>query len=115
MGFYAPEIVIFDIMPPLSFNGEAANQRNWVAFFDQFDGDPKVTFADEYIECSEDLAFVREFTRLEGQVKGKPYDVWTRETNCLRRGGDRWLIIHAHTSIPIDFENMTPCTHLSPE
>ena len=113
MAHYAPEIVTFDIMPPLTYDGAAANRRDWGEFFAQFDGDITITFADEHVECFGDLGFVREFTRLAGNAKGKPLDLWTRETNCLRKVEGRWLIVHAHTSVPVDFETMTPCINLS--
>lgn len=115
MRFYAPDVVLFDMMPPLQFVGEQTNRDNWVAFFGQFDGPIEIEFADEQVTCAGDLGFVHQFTRVGGSMRGKPYSMWTRETNCLRKAGGQWLITHAHASIPVDFESNKPCTDLRPD
>lgn len=115
MRFYAPNVVLFDMMPPLQFEGEKANRDNWVVFFDQFEGPIEIEFAREQITCTDEIGFVHQFTRVGGSMRGRPYSIWTRETNCLRKINGHWLIIHAHASIPVDFETNLPCVKLSPE
>lgn len=114
MQFYAPDVVTFDIMPPIQFSGAAPNRQNWIDFFGQFDGQIEIDFAEEMIACEGDIAFVHELTRVGGQQQGKPFSLWTRETNCLRKREGRWLIVHAHASIPVDFQTQRPCLDLVP-
>lgn len=114
MRFYAPDVVLFDMMPPLQFRGGKANRDNWVTFFGQFDGPIEIEFAAEQVTCAGEIGFVHQFTRVGGSMRGKPYSMWTRETNCLRKIEGHWLITHAHASIPVDFESNTPCTDLCP-
>ena len=114
MTFYAPELQSYDIMPPLQFVGLDQWRRNWESFFGQFAGDQKLEFADLAILCSGDLAVVRGLTRLLGTMGGQPIDVWTRETNILKRIDGAWMVVHDHVSVPVDFATARPCMDLKP-
>lgn len=114
MSFYAPEIVAFDIMPPMQFAGEEAWRGNWVDFLGQFEDDPTLEIEDFRIHCSGDIAFVHGFTRLQGTMGGRPLDSWTRQTNCLRRVDGAWLIVHDHVSVPVDFSTGQALMDLEP-
>lgn len=116
MSFYAPadQIVAFDIMPPLEFDGWDDYRSNWVDFLGQFDGAPSIETRDMAIACSGDVAFVRCLTRLGGVMQGKPVDIWTRETNGMRKIEGTWLVVHDHVSVPVDFSTGQPCMALKP-
>lgn len=114
MAFYAPEIVLYDIMPPLKFEGPEVNRQNWVNFFGAFDDNIRVDADDTTIIIGGDLAVVHEFTRVSGTQKGQPFSAWTRETNVLRKADGRWLIAHAHTSFPVDLASQKACMALEP-
>ena len=114
MSFYAPEIVAFDLMPPIEFVGEDAWRANWVNFFEQFDGNPILELENVEVYCSGDIAFNRGFTRLKGTMQGQPMDMWVRQTNCFHRIDGAWLIIHDHVSVPVDFSTGMALTDLTP-
>ncbi|MBP0661999.1 nuclear transport factor 2 family protein, partial [Mycobacterium tuberculosis] len=38
MRHYAPDVVVFDVMPPLVVKGAEAYRRNWLGWFDALDG-----------------------------------------------------------------------------
>ncbi len=114
MSFYAPEIVSFDLMPPLQFNGWDVYKSNWVNFLKQFDGNPTIETRDMTITCSGDVAFIRNLTRLKGTMQGQHVDMWTRETNGLRKIDGIWLVVHDHVSIPVDLSTGKPSMDLKP-
>ncbi len=114
MSFYSPEIVAFDIMPPLQFVGEDEWRNNWTGFLKQFEGNPTLETRNMTITCSAEVAFVRCLMRIKGKMNGQQMDVWTRVTNCFRKIDDNWLIVHDHVSVPVDFSADKPCLGLKP-
>ena len=116
MSFYAPgdEYVGFDIMPPLQFVGWDAFRTNWINFFQLFDDIPTMEFKHMRVTCSGDVAFVHGFTRIKATMNGQPLDIWTRETNCLRKIDGTWLLVHDHVSVPTDFDSGKALLDLRP-
>lgn len=123
MSFYVPEIYSYDLMAApeadglkLAFDGEAIWRRNWVAFFDMFEDDLEVTIENLTVYQSGDIATVRGLTRLQGTMTSGQYvDMWSRETNVLRRIDGAWLVVHDHVSVPMDFATGQALTTLSPD
>ncbi|MFT4956142.1 MAG: ketosteroid isomerase-like protein [Brevundimonas sp.] len=123
MSFYVPEIYSYDLMAApeadglkLAFDGEDIWRRNWVAFFDMFEDDLEVTIENLTVYQSGDIATVRGLTRLQGTMTSGQYvDMWSRETNVLRRIDGAWLVVHDHVSVPMDFATGQALTTLSPD
>lgn len=123
MSFYVPEIYSYDLMAApeadglkLAFDGEAIWRRNWMAFFDMFEDDLEVTIENLTVYQSGDIATVRGLTRLQGTMTSGQYvDMWSRETNVLRRVDGAWLVVHDHVSVPMDFATGQALTTLSPD
>lgn len=111
MSFYVEgaEYRGFDVMPPFTYDGSDAFRANWERFFDQFEGAPRFEFKDMEIYCSGDVAFVRGLTRFQGTMGGKAIDLWTRETNGLRKIDGVWLLVHDHISVPVDLATGQGC------
>ena len=122
MSFYAEDIYSYDLMAApteaglgMAFDGEYIWRQNWISFFGMFDEDLVITIEDLTVYQQGDLATVYGLTRLEGTIVGGPYvDMWVRETNLLRRVGDRWLVLHDHVSVPFDFATGRALTNLVP-
>lgn len=123
MSFYVPQIYTYDLMAAPepdglkhAFDGEAIWRQNWVTFFEMFQDDLRVTIEDLTVYQSGDIATVRGLTRLEGtMVSGQYVDMWTRETNVMRRVDGKWLIVHDHVSVPMDFATGKALTDLKPK
>lgn len=123
MAFYVPQIYTYDLMAAPepdglkhAFDGEAIWRQNWVTFFEMFKDDLRVTIEDLTVYQSGDIATVRGLTRLEGTMESGQYvDMWTRETNVLRRVNGKWLIVHDHVSVPMDFATGKALTELKPD
>ena len=110
MSFYAPgaETLAFDILPPL--------QYEWEHFLGLFDGQLAVEVRDAKITASGDVAFIHALVHLTGKLaSGRPFDLWMRATNGLRKINGTWLVVHDHVSAPVvDFETGRAAVELKP-
>lgn len=101
MSLYAPDIVYFDVVPPLRFSGAADVRRNFVRWFDEYDGPIDLQTHELSVAPSADVAFAH-MLHLDSGTRRNGFNdgVWVRSTVCCRRFGDRWLITHEHISMP---------------
>jgi ketosteroid isomerase-like protein len=103
MSLYVPEVLYFDVVPPLRFDGAAALRRRFSAWFDGFNGPPDVDIDDLRIVTSADLAVATWLSRVRGTLKnGRAVGSWVRVTSCCRRSNHDWLIVHEHVSWPVE-------------
>lgn len=106
MSFYSSEIVYYDVVPPLRFTGTEEVRRNFVRWFDDYDGPIGLETHDLAIVTSGDVAFANMLHLDSGKRKGGfQASIWIRETVCLRRSNGKWLITHEHISIPFNPAN----------
>jgi uncharacterized protein (TIGR02246 family) len=106
MSLYAPDIVYFDVVPPLRFTGSAAVRGNFLRWFDGWTSSIGVEIRDLNILASGDVAAVHMLHRTSGTLKdGREVGYWVRATLCFQRSDHRWLITHEHISLPIDVKS----------
>jgi len=107
MSVYAPgsALLAYDVVPPLEVKGRDAYRRNYEQFFAQYEGPLTVEFRDVNIVTGSDIAFLYALEKMSGTLKGgQKSDLWIRATSGLRKIDGRWMIIHDHISVPVDFE-----------
>ena len=105
MSHYAQDILVFDLAPPLLYQGTVAYRKNWADWFPSFQGPVGYEISDLNITTGVDVAFCRSLNRISGaRTSGENTDVWVRATVCLRKIGGKWMIIHEHFSVPINME-----------
>jgi len=103
MSFFAPEIVSFDILPPLAAAGADVFVKHWEEFFESHQGPIHAEFPDLKIAASDDMAFSYCVHRIKGTLKnGQQTDWWLRWTACYHKTNGKWLIVHEHVSVPAD-------------
>lgn len=101
MSLYAPDIVYYDVVPPLRFVGPDEVRRNFLRWFAEYEGPISLEVQDRRVVTSDDAAFANMVVMDGGTRKnGIEGTVAVRATVCCRRAGDRWLITHEHISIP---------------
>ncbi len=100
---YAPEIVKFDLAPPLQQSGpqllDVPRLQRWFA---GFDGPIDYEIRDLTVTAGEDVAFAHSLNRLSTTPYGatEKVDLWFRATVCLRKIDGTWRITHEHNSTP---------------
>ena len=101
MSHYAPDIVVFDLAPPLQYRGADQCRKNWEAWFPTFRGQIGYELRDLSIAASGDIAFCHSFNRITGtRTDDENTDVWVRATVCCRKIDGKWKIVHEHQSVP---------------
>ena len=116
MSFYAPgaRTCAFDILPPLQFDSWDKYRNEWVRFLQLFDAPPKVAVQNAEVACSGDVAFIHALVHLAGSRNAKPFAIWVRGTNGLRKIDGRWLVVHDHVSVPVDITSAQAALDLTP-
>ena len=115
MSIYAPDLVSFDITPPLHCMGADAYRKRWEEAFSSFPGPIDYEIADLDITVGDDVAFTHSLNRISGTLhNGQKTDLWLRWTACLRKINGKWLIVHHQNSVPVDLETGRAVLDLKP-
>jgi ketosteroid isomerase-like protein len=102
VGFYANDIVNFDLAPPLAYRGRAATDpAELQGWFDTWDGPIALEFDQLEIRATDDLGLAFGFLHMTGtRTDGSRTDIWARFTAGLERRSGEWMIVHEHQSFP---------------
>jgi ketosteroid isomerase-like protein len=114
MSLYAPEVVSFDLTPPLRYAGAAGKRRAWQEAFAAYAGPMIYEVRELDVTTHGDLAFVHAVNHVNGTLANVHItDLWVRWT-CFRRIDVVWLIVHDHVSVPADLERGHAVLNLTP-
>lgn len=106
MALYAPDIIYFDIVPPLQYAGSAALRARFSNWFDGWESAIGLELSDVTIWASEDTAAASMLLRASGTRKnGREVGYWVRTSNSCQRSDHGWQFTHEHVSIPVDLES----------
>jgi uncharacterized protein (TIGR02246 family) len=100
MGHYAPDVVVFDLMP-LQTLGADAYRKNFEAWFASVRGPIDYQIRDLRITLSDDVAlchYVGHVATTRTSEEKAEYRV--RVTAGCRKLNGRWMITHEHVSVP---------------
>jgi len=114
MSFFAPNLVSFDIAPPLRYVGADTKRRTWQ---EAFAASTSIAYEvrDLTVTTHGKLALVHSLNHVNGTLaSGHNTDLWVRWTACFRRIDGVWLIVHDHVSVPADLEHGQAVLHLTP-
>ena len=98
----APDVVAFELAPPLALEGEAArDEAALAAWLAGWEGPVEIEIRDLRVAVSGDVAWSHSLNRLRGTLKGgRIVDMWMRSTLGFRKLGGQWKIAHGHSSVP---------------
>ena len=100
---FAPDVVSFDIQPPLRHVGAEAKWRNWTDVFTAYQRPIGYETRDLTVTVGGDVAFAYSLNRISGTLRdGRTSAHWVRWTSCLRRIDGDWRIVHDQVSVPAD-------------
>jgi ketosteroid isomerase-like protein len=115
MSVYSPDIIYFDVVPPLQYAGAAALRGRFLQWFDGYKGSLGMEIRELNISVSGDIAVAHWLSRVGGTLKnGHEVGSWVRATSCCRRSNQGWLVTHEHVSLPVDFKSGSAATDLVP-
>jgi ketosteroid isomerase-like protein len=101
MAHYAPDIVAYDVMPPLDVRSAADYRKNFERWFASMRGPIDYEMNDLRVSMSESHAFCHALSHVKGTRKnGEEADYWVRVTTCFQKANGQWLVGHEHVSIP---------------
>ncbi len=98
-----PDIVMFDVPPPLQSRGTDEYRKTWDLFFRYHQPSQAFDVEDLAIVAGEDVAFAVAIMRCgSGTFTGPPEDggFLFRLTIGLRKVDGDWRIVHEHHSVP---------------
>jgi uncharacterized protein (TIGR02246 family) len=96
-----PDMLMFDVPPPLQSQGLDAYMATWEIFFPCADKPVKFDFSDVRITCSQDVAFATAIGHCAStDACGLHEEITFRLTMGLRKQHGHWRITHEHHSVP---------------
>jgi uncharacterized protein (TIGR02246 family) len=98
---HSPDIVMFDVPPPIQSRGIEAYRATWDTFF-SWSRDPTVFDIKEMtVTAGSDVAFVTALMLCAGtEADGVDIQLDFRLTIGLRKISSQWTVTHEHHSIP---------------
>jgi len=103
MAVFAPDVVSFDLGPPLQHGGGETFVQRWQELFERYQDPIDYQIRDLCVTAGDDVAFSHSLNRTSGTMKnGQKTDRWLRWTACYRKANGKWLIVHEHVSVPVD-------------
>jgi uncharacterized protein (TIGR02246 family) len=101
MSVYAPDVLVFDLAPPLQHAGAETHRRNFAEWFKGFSGPIGSDIRELSITVGDDVAFCHCLNRVSGTpTGGEAFGLWVRVTVCCRKLNGTWKVAHEHVSVP---------------
>ncbi|HUQ09091.1 MAG TPA: nuclear transport factor 2 family protein [Steroidobacteraceae bacterium] len=101
IALYAPEVVVFDVFPPLETRGAENYRHNFERWFSSARGPIYYELRDLQIATSGQLASAHCLSHVSlTRLNGHRLDYWVRLTTRFESRGGRWLVTHEHISMP---------------
>jgi ketosteroid isomerase-like protein len=115
MALYSPDVVYFDLVPPLQYTGSAALRRRFLDWFERWESSIGQDVGELNVSGSGDAAGAHMLIRTSGTLKnGQDVGYWVRVSNCCRQSNRAWLITHEHVSLPVDLKTGNAVMDLVP-
>jgi ketosteroid isomerase-like protein len=115
MPIYSPDIVYFDLVPPLRYTGSAALRDRFLDWFSRWESSIGQELSDVNVVVGGDVAAAHMLIRTSGTLKdGREVGYWVRTSNSFQRSNGRWLITHEHVSLPVDIASGSAAMNLVP-
>jgi ketosteroid isomerase-like protein len=101
MAHYAPDVVVYDLQPPLEVRGSIAYRKNFEKWFASMAGRINYEMSDVHVSACETHATTHCISHVTGaRSGGGRADYWVRVTSGWRKVHGEWLVAHEHISMP---------------
>jgi ketosteroid isomerase-like protein len=99
----APDVVTFDALPPLSWQGTEALREKIATWFGGYASPISVMIRDLQVTARDDIGFAHYLYQVTGTTTdGTDVAMWVRATVGLVKQHGSWHVTHEHTSVPFD-------------
>jgi ketosteroid isomerase-like protein len=100
---HAPDALIYDVLPPMKYEGVAAYRRSWDEWQPDTKDEGQFALRDLAVVAGSDVAFAHCFIQCGGTLPdGEIFEDLVRATFCLRKIGGAWKVTHQHVSKPVE-------------
>ena len=115
LGMYARNIVSFDLKEPMANKGVETIKNRLTEWFASYEDDINQEMQQLEIIADDEVAFSHCLMRTYGtSINGEQQDMWYRTTNGFEKMNGKWMIIHEHSSEPIDLQTGIALFNLKP-
>jgi uncharacterized protein (TIGR02246 family) len=98
---HSPDILMFDVPPPMQSKGIEAYKKTWDLFFSWSRNSGVFDISEMNVTAGNGVAFVTALMRCAGtESNGEKTELEFRLTVGLRKIGGQWTVMHEHHSIP---------------
>jgi ketosteroid isomerase-like protein len=112
---YSDDLLMFDVVGELAVCGSQAARERLTIWFATMRKliDYEIRIVNIVVDNT--VTYCNNFNRIVAITKdGKELNMWWRETLCLKKHNDNWLIFSAHSSVPFDGQTGKASTGLRP-
>src|SRR6185312_11690072 len=107
MKTYAPEVFVFDVVPPRQYVGIAAYRKDWQNLLAGYKGLLTFTISDLAVSTDGTIGYSHSIQRVVGtDQKGAASDMTVRVTDVYRKVKGNWYVVQEHVSVPVDLNGM---------
>ncbi len=115
MSKHAPDVLSFDVINPLHYSGSDTVRQRAEEWFASYQSPIGYEIRDLSITMGDDVAFCHYLYHVSGTLTGgENVDMWVRATDCYRKIGGAWMVVHEHQSVPFDVESGKASLDLKP-
>ena len=98
---HAPDVLIYDVLPPLQYEGADAYRRSWDEWQPETAGPGRFELHDLRVTAGAEVAYAHALIHCGGTLTdGRTFEDRVRATFCLRRAPEGWVVAHQHVSMP---------------
>jgi len=103
MAIYAPDVFVFDVVPPREYATWDAYKKDWEDLFVMFPGPVTNSISELNITVVGTVAYAHSIDDSTMTAKdGSKSHVVVRSTDVLRKSNGKWRIVQEHNSVPVD-------------
>jgi len=112
---YAPDVLAFDLINPLQYSGANEVRKRVTEWFASFEGPIDYSVHDLKVKAEDGAAFCHSLNQVKGTTtSGQKLEMYWRATLCWQKRAGKWLVTHAHNSVPFDMKTGKASMDLKP-
>ncbi|HTX51410.1 MAG TPA: nuclear transport factor 2 family protein [Caulobacteraceae bacterium] len=106
---YAPDVFVFDAVPPRQYVGWEAYKKDWAELFALFPGGAPTTMSDLSLTVAGSVAYGHNIQSTDFVTKdGQHRHLVVRVSDVFRKADGQWRIVQEHVSFPVDLSTDKP-------